>query len=134
MWNDGFEWLMGKRGLDFMLAGDASFHAQQRKLMGQYFCYSYIICLGDAGSRFRGLPKSRLEAPETRNPPGYGIPFSEGCKSYGGADSAVERFVDIRRGLKEKQEASRLHSTFLSDRSICKYLANAQSRNTLGSG
>lgn len=34
MWNDGFEWLMGKGGLDFMLSGDTSFHTKQRKLMG----------------------------------------------------------------------------------------------------
>ena len=37
VWNDGFEWLMGKGGLDFMLAGDTVFHAQQRKLMGAYY-------------------------------------------------------------------------------------------------
>ncbi|KAL6715679.1 hypothetical protein ACLMJK_006640 [Lecanora helva] len=34
MWDDGLEWLMGKGGLDFMLAGDTGFHTQQRKLMG----------------------------------------------------------------------------------------------------
>lgn len=34
MWNDGFEWLMGKGGLDFMLSGDTPFHNKQRKLMG----------------------------------------------------------------------------------------------------
>ncbi len=32
-WNDGLEWLMGKGGLDFMLAGDTSFHTKQKKLM-----------------------------------------------------------------------------------------------------
>lgn len=34
MWNDGFEWLIGKGGLDFMLSGDTPFHTEQRKLMG----------------------------------------------------------------------------------------------------
>ena len=33
-WNDGFEWLMGKGGLDFMLSGDTRFHTKQRELMG----------------------------------------------------------------------------------------------------
>ena len=36
MWDDGLEWLMGKGGLDFMLAGDTKFHATQRKLMGMW--------------------------------------------------------------------------------------------------
>ena len=36
VWNDGFEWLMGKGGSDFMLSGDTVFHAKQRKLMGMY--------------------------------------------------------------------------------------------------
>ncbi|KAL9134531.1 MAG: hypothetical protein Q9175_004283 [Cornicularia normoerica] len=34
MWNNGFEWLMGKGGVDFMLSGDTPFHTKQRKLMG----------------------------------------------------------------------------------------------------
>ncbi len=32
-WHEGLGFLMGKGGLDFMLAGDTSFHAQQRQLM-----------------------------------------------------------------------------------------------------
>lgn len=32
-WNDGFDWLMGKEGGNFMLAGDSSFHTKQRQLM-----------------------------------------------------------------------------------------------------
>ena len=34
MSSDGLEWLMGKGGLDFMLAGDTPFHTKQRELMG----------------------------------------------------------------------------------------------------
>ncbi len=34
-WGEGFEWLMGKGGLDFMLSGDSNFHTQQRQLMGK---------------------------------------------------------------------------------------------------
>ena len=35
MWNEGFEFLMGKQGSDFMLSGDTPFHTKQRKLMGE---------------------------------------------------------------------------------------------------
>ncbi|KAI9876483.1 MAG: hypothetical protein M1830_006422 [Pleopsidium flavum] len=34
-WGEGFEWLMSKGGLDFMLSGVSNFHTQQRKLMGK---------------------------------------------------------------------------------------------------
>jgi linoleate 10R-lipoxygenase len=33
MWNEGFGHMMGKGGLDFMLAGDTQFHAKQRDIM-----------------------------------------------------------------------------------------------------
>ena len=33
MWTKGFEHMMGKGGLDFMLAGDTQFHAKQREIM-----------------------------------------------------------------------------------------------------
>ena len=35
VWTEPFEYLMGKQGLEFMLAGDTTFHAKQRKLMGE---------------------------------------------------------------------------------------------------
>ncbi|KAI9777325.1 MAG: hypothetical protein M1839_008933 [Geoglossum umbratile] len=35
MWGEGFEMLMGKEGLNFMLSGDTPQHAKQRKLMGE---------------------------------------------------------------------------------------------------
>ncbi|KAL9116562.1 MAG: hypothetical protein Q9187_006913, partial [Circinaria calcarea] len=34
-WNDGFEWLMGSEGDNFMLSGDTPFHAKQREVMGK---------------------------------------------------------------------------------------------------
>lgn len=34
---------MGKGGLDFMLAGDTEFHAQQRKLMGTYYGVELLL-------------------------------------------------------------------------------------------
>lgn len=34
-WGEGLGWLMGKGGLDFMLAGDSKFHGKQRQLMHQ---------------------------------------------------------------------------------------------------
>jgi linoleate 10R-lipoxygenase len=33
MWTEGFGHMMGKGGLDFMLAGDTQFHTKQRDLM-----------------------------------------------------------------------------------------------------
>ena len=33
MWTEGFRHMMGKGGLDFMLAGDTQFHAKQRDIM-----------------------------------------------------------------------------------------------------
>jgi linoleate 10R-lipoxygenase len=33
IWTEGFGHMMGKGGLDFMLAGDTQFHAKQRDLM-----------------------------------------------------------------------------------------------------
>lgn len=33
MWTEGFGHMMGKGGLDFMLAGDTQFHAKQREIM-----------------------------------------------------------------------------------------------------
>ena len=45
VWNDGFEWLMGKGGLDFMLAGDTTFHAKQRKLMGTFNQWSFPLSI-----------------------------------------------------------------------------------------
>ncbi|KAI9845144.1 MAG: hypothetical protein M1837_005029 [Sclerophora amabilis] len=35
MWGEGFDFLMGKGGMDFMLSGDTKFHNQQRQLMGK---------------------------------------------------------------------------------------------------
>ena len=35
MWTEGFEHMMGKGGLDFMLAGDTQFHAKQREVMSK---------------------------------------------------------------------------------------------------
>jgi linoleate 10R-lipoxygenase len=35
MWNEGFEHAMGKGGLNFMLAGDTSFHREQREVMSK---------------------------------------------------------------------------------------------------
>jgi linoleate 10R-lipoxygenase len=35
MWNEGFEHAMGKGGLKFMLAGDTSFHTNQREVMSK---------------------------------------------------------------------------------------------------
>lgn len=34
-WHEGLGFLMGKGGLDFMLAGDTSFHAGQKRMMGK---------------------------------------------------------------------------------------------------
>jgi len=35
MWGEGFGFLMGKEGLNFMLSGDTPRHAKQRKVMGE---------------------------------------------------------------------------------------------------
>jgi linoleate 10R-lipoxygenase len=35
MWGEGFEFLMGKEGLNFMLSGDTPHNAKQRKVMGE---------------------------------------------------------------------------------------------------
>lgn len=68
MWTEGCGHMMGKGGLEFMLAGDTQFHAKQREMMGkslyrdqwhkhvkEFYEYTTLKLLHDKSCKIAGI-------------------------------------------------------------------------------